>query len=82
MAIKKSGVSSGPCSQAENAYSPRLFDDAPAIKLQPTIGPRSHYVLDHARFSGTIEIDDWGPSDLQGMTTVPANITDRGEQRR
>jgi hypothetical protein len=40
-----------------------------------TIVPRSPYVLDHARFSGTIEIDDWGPSDMQGMTTVPANIT-------
>jgi hypothetical protein len=40
-----------------------------------TIVPRSHYVPDHARFSGTIEIDGWGPSDMQGMTTVPANIT-------
>jgi len=65
MAIKKSGVSAGPCNHAENASGLRLFDEGLAIQLR-----RNNSFQITMENSNTCR-----PSDVQEMTKAPVNIT-------
>ena len=65
MAIKKSGVSAGPCNHAENASGLRLFDKGLAIQLR-----RNNSFQIKMENSNTCR-----PSDVHEMTKAPVNIT-------
>ncbi|WP_424363082.1 hypothetical protein [Methylocystis parvus] len=80
MAIKRTGVTAGPCAEVESGSGIELFDDALAVQLQRNKSFRDRVlrlVPDKGRVSGTIMMEKWGckPSDVTGMTTVPVTIT-------
>ncbi len=80
LAVKRRGISAGPCSEVESGSGLELFDDALAIQLQRNKSYRDRvmrFVPDKARVSGTIVMENSSckPSDVSGMTTVPVTIT-------
>jgi hypothetical protein len=80
IAVKRTGVSIGPCSGVESGTGIELFDDALAIQLQRNKSYRDRvmrFVPDKGRVSGAITLEKWAckPGDVAGMTTVPVTIT-------
>lgn len=80
IAVKRTGVSVGPCAEVESGSGIELFDDALAIQLQRNKSYRERvmrFVPDKGRVSGSITFEKWGckPSDVTGMATVPVTIT-------
>jgi len=80
LAVKRRGISAGPCSEVESGSGLELFDDALAIQLQRNKSYRDRvmrFVPDKARVSGTIVMENTSckPTDVSGMPTVPVTIT-------
>lgn len=80
IAVKRTGVSIGPCSGVESGTGIELFDDALAIQLQRNKSYRDRvmrFVPDKGRVSGAITLEKWAckPGDVTGMSTVPVTIT-------
>lgn len=80
IAIKRTGISVGPCADIESGSGIELIDDARAIQLQRNKSYRERvmrFVPDKGRVSGSITFEKWGckPSDVSGLSTVPVTIT-------
>jgi hypothetical protein len=80
MALKMSGISAGPCHEVEQASGLEMYNDGLVLQLQRIKSYRDRsmrLVPSGSSVSGTIEFDktECRYRDMEGMTTVPVNVT-------